>query len=63
MTIPARGLVTAYLLARVAGASLSLLIVAAIACPAVWSQDLARRARARETLQLLIRLLYSRRIR
>jgi hypothetical protein len=59
----APGLIMAYLLVRVAGAALMIVIVIAIACPLVWSRDLGRRARARETLCLLVSLLTGRRIR
>lgn len=56
-------LISAYLLARLAGATLMLVIVVAVACPLVWSRDAARRARARDTLRLMICLLTGRRIR
>jgi hypothetical protein len=57
------GLISAYLLVRLAGATLMLVIVVAVGCPLVWSRDAARRARARDTLRLLICLLTGRRIR
>ena len=61
MNMSAPGLITAYLLVRLAGAALVLVIVVAIACPLVWSRDSRRRARARDTLRLLICLLTGRR--
>jgi hypothetical protein len=61
--VSAPGLITVYLLVRLAGAALMLVIVVAIACPLVWSRDATRRARARATLRLLICLLTGRRIR
>ena len=56
-------LITAYLLARLAGTTPLLVIVAAIACPMVWSRDVTRRARAQDALRLLARILSSRRTR
>ena len=56
-------LISAYLLARLAGVTLMLVIVVTVACPLVWSRDAARRARARDALRLLICLFTGRRIR
>lgn len=51
-----------YLLATAAFAAIpSILVVALIASPAVWSRDPARRARARCTLRLLGQILVWRR--
>jgi hypothetical protein len=59
--VSAPGLISTYLLVRLlAGATLTLVIVAAIACPLVWSRDAARRARAGQALRLLIFLLTGR---
>lgn len=58
--VSAPGLIIAYLLVRLAGATLMLVIVVTIACPLVWSRDAARRARARDTLRLLICLITGR---
>jgi hypothetical protein len=41
-------LINAYLLVRLAGAPLMLVIVVTIACPTVRSRDTGRRTRARE---------------
>jgi hypothetical protein len=63
MYVSGSGVISAYLLARLAGATLMIVIVITIACPLVWSRDTARRARARDTLRLLISLLTGRQIR
>ena len=63
MYVSESGLISAYLLARLVGATLMLVIVVSVACPLVWSRNAARRARARDTLRLLICLLTGRRIR
>jgi hypothetical protein len=54
------GLVSVYLLVPLAEATMMLVIVAAIACPLVWSRDAVRRARADQALRLLILLLTGR---
>jgi len=51
----------AYLLAHLFATVPSLLIVTLIACPAVWSRDPARRARALDTLRLLRKIRTRRR--
>jgi hypothetical protein len=60
VNVSAPGLITAYLLVRLAGAALTLVVVGAIACPLVWSRDVGRQARARDTLRLLVYLLVGR---
>ena len=63
MYVSETGLISAYLLARLTSTTLMLVIVIAVACPLVWSRDATRRARARDTLRLLICLLTGRRTR
>ena len=63
MNLSAPGLITAYLLACLAGTAPLLLIIGAIACPLVWSRNPERRARARDTLHLLAPVLAGRRTR
>jgi hypothetical protein len=50
-------LVIACMLARTISALVMLAVVLLIACPMVWSHNPGRRARSREALHMLIRLL------
>jgi hypothetical protein len=62
MNINPPSLISAYLLARTAGAVVTLAIVLLIACPLIWSRNPGRRNRSRETLRMLITLLISRHV-
>jgi len=62
MNINPSSLISAYLLARTAGAVVTLAIVLLIACPLIWSRDSGRRSRSRQTLRMLITLLTGRHV-